>query len=54
MKLDAVVGLVYVVSALPIFWVDTPIGDPRFYLWSTSFLFLTRRVYQKKSTSTAS
>jgi len=53
-KLDAVIGLVDVVSALPIFWVDTPIGYLRFYLWSSSFLFLTRRLSQKKSTSTAS
>jgi hypothetical protein len=37
--LDAVIGLVFVVSALPFFWVDTPIGFLRFYLWSSSFLF---------------
>ncbi|MDA4115899.1 MAG: hypothetical protein OK442_05030 [Thaumarchaeota archaeon] len=39
MKLDAVVGLVFVVSVLPVFWVNTPIGFLRFYLWSSSFLF---------------
>jgi hypothetical protein len=38
-RLDVVIGLVFVASALPIFWVDTPIGILRFYLWSSSFLF---------------
>jgi hypothetical protein len=32
MKLDAVVGLAFVVSALPVFWVDTPVGFLRFYI----------------------
>jgi len=44
MKLDTVVGLAFVVSALPVFWVETPIGFLRFYLWSSSFLFLAGRV----------
>lgn len=34
------VGLVFVASALPIFWIDTPIGYLRFYLWSSSFVLL--------------
>ena len=38
---SAVVGLVFVVSALPIFWVNTPIGYLRFYLWSSSFLMFS-------------
>ena len=38
---SAVVGLVFVVSALPIFWVSTPIGYLRFYLWSSSFLMFS-------------
>ena len=39
-KLDVVIGLVFAVSALPIFWVETPIGYLRLYLWSSSFLIL--------------
>lgn len=46
-KLNAIIGLVYVVSALPIFWVDTPVGYPRFYLWFSSFLFLAGRARRK-------
>lgn len=49
-RLDAVIGLVFVVSALPLFWVDTPIGFLRFYLWSSSFLFnpfLTGRLQRR-------
>jgi hypothetical protein len=37
-RADAVVGLVFAVSALPFLWVDTPIGFLRFYLWSSSLL----------------
>ncbi|MGH9919046.1 MAG: hypothetical protein ACRD6W_09285, partial [Nitrososphaerales archaeon] len=39
MRLDAIIGFVFVVSALPVFWENTPIGPLRFYLWSSSFLF---------------
>ncbi|HEV2389758.1 MAG TPA: hypothetical protein VGS04_03445 [Nitrososphaerales archaeon] len=42
MKLNVVVGLIYVISALPVFWMDTPIGYLRFDLWFSSFLFLAR------------
>jgi len=38
MKLDVVVGVVFFISALPIFWVSTPIGILRFYLWGTYFV----------------
>jgi len=38
-RLDSLIGLVFVVSALPVFWVNTPIGYLRFYVWSASFLF---------------
>lgn len=38
-RTNAVMGCVYVVSALPVFWVDTPIGQLRYYLWGVAFLF---------------
>src|SRR5438445_13001369 len=41
MKLQAIVGGIYIASALPIFWIDTPIGPPRFLLWSCPFIILT-------------
>lgn len=34
---DFVTALVFAVSALPVFWVETPIGYLRFYMWSASF-----------------
>lgn len=36
-KLDVVIGLVFFVSALPVFWVDTPVGFLRFYFWTPTF-----------------
>jgi len=33
-KLDAVLGAIFVVSTLPIFWVSTPIGGLRFIMWA--------------------
>jgi uncharacterized membrane protein len=39
-RADMIVGLTFAASALPIFWVDTPIGYVRFYLWSSSLLLL--------------
>jgi hypothetical protein len=47
-KLDAIIGVVFVVSALPIFWVSTPIGYLRFDLWFSSFfIFLLGRGSRK-------
>ena len=37
-RADAIAGAVFVVSALPIFWIDTPAGYLRFYLWSIGFV----------------
>jgi hypothetical protein len=37
-RADALVGIVFAVSALPFLWVHTPIGFLRFYLWSSSLL----------------
>jgi uncharacterized membrane protein len=37
-KADIIVAVVFAVSALPIFWIDTPVGYVRFYLWSSGFL----------------
>jgi len=36
---NAILGCVYVVSALPVFWIDTPVGQLRYYLWGIAFLF---------------
>lgn len=35
----AVIGGAYFVSALPFFWVDTPIGPLRFVFWYSAFAF---------------
>jgi uncharacterized membrane protein len=44
MKAEALVGGIFFVSALPIFWVNTPVGPLRFYLWFSAFLgFVVRR-----------
>jgi hypothetical protein len=37
---NSIVGIIFVLSALPIFWVSTPIGYIRFDLWSSSFFLL--------------
>jgi len=43
-RLLSIVGLIFAASALPIFWVTTPIGYLRFYMWSPSaLLFLFGR-----------
>jgi len=38
MRLDAVVGVVFVVSALPIFSISSPMGSLRFYIWGSYFV----------------
>jgi hypothetical protein len=38
-KLDMIVGALFVVSALPVFWFETPLGYFRFFLWYSSFVF---------------
>ncbi|HEV2225434.1 MAG TPA: hypothetical protein VGR56_01365 [Nitrososphaerales archaeon] len=44
MKAEIVSGLIFVASALPVFWVNTPVGFLRFTLWYSAFVFfgLTR------------
>lgn len=44
-KIQAITGIIYLISTLPIFWVETPIGRLRFFLWFSPFLILlaTRR-----------
>lgn len=49
-------GGVYLVSALPIFWVETPIGFLRFDLWYSAFAFFlvafaSRRVSTRQAPS---
>ena len=51
MKAEAIVGAIFIVSALPIFWTMTPIGYLRFTLWYSSFVILpagTLRSVRKK------
>jgi uncharacterized membrane protein len=38
MRLQSSVGGIYLASALPIFWINTPIGPLRFLLWSSPFV----------------
>jgi uncharacterized membrane protein len=46
MKAEVAGGLIFVVSALPVFWVDTPVGFLRFILWYSAFvIFGITRVY---------
>ena len=40
MRLQSIVGGIYLASALPIFWIDTPIGPLRFLLWSSPFVIV--------------
>jgi uncharacterized membrane protein len=49
---ECAVGALFLISAVPIFWVPTPIGHLRFVLWYLSFLiFLFRRaVSHRKNT----
>ena len=39
LKIEYIVAGFFLVSALPIFWVDTPIGPLRFLFWYSSFVF---------------
>jgi len=39
-RADAVIGIVFVVSTLPFFWINTPIGYLRFDMWYSSFVIL--------------
>jgi hypothetical protein len=40
-KLDFAIGAIFLVSALPFFWVDTPVGFVRLDMWFSSFLIFT-------------
>ncbi len=57
MKAQAIVGAIFIVSALPIFWTMTPIGYLRFTLWYSSFVILPagtlRSVREKGHNGTA-
>lgn len=51
MKAEIVGGLIYVVSALPVFWVDTPVGFLRFIFWYSAFaVFGFTRFYGRSET----
>lgn len=38
MKAEIAGGLIFVVSSLPVFWVNTPVGFLRFILWYSAFV----------------
>jgi uncharacterized membrane protein len=44
-----IVGAIFVASALPVFWVSTPIGFLRFYLWYSSFVIFSIFGYARRS-----
>jgi hypothetical protein len=55
MRLLFVVGLLFAVSALPVFWVTTPVGYLRFYMWSPSaLLFFSGRGLKRPGSKKAS
>ncbi len=46
MKAEVAVGLIFAVSALPVFWVRTPVGILRFAMWYFSpLIFGIARIY---------
>lgn len=55
MKAQYIIGGIFIASALPIFWIPTPIGYLRFDLWYSSFVFFAfvrpRRVEKEKEDS---
>ncbi|MGI0085639.1 MAG: hypothetical protein ACREBQ_11210, partial [Nitrososphaerales archaeon] len=49
MIFEYVVGAIFITSALPIFWIPTPIGALRFDLWYSSFvMFVGLRVRPRR------
>ena len=42
------IGAAYLVSALPFFWIDTPIGRARFVLWYSAFAFVFLGVFYRR------
>lgn len=49
-RLQAVIGIIFLLSALPVFWVDTPVGRLRFLLWFAPFLLVP--AYRRQRTKT--
>ena len=51
MRAEIVSGLIFVASALPVFWVNTPVGFLRFTLWYSAFvIFGLTRVFGRSET----
>ena len=42
------VGGTYLLSALPFFWIDTPVGPPRFALWYSAFAFTFLGIFNRR------
>jgi uncharacterized membrane protein len=42
-NIEIAIGLLYMISTLPIFWVETPIGQARFIFWWSAFGFFFAR-----------
>ena len=39
-KIQTIIGTIFLISALPVFWVDTPVGRLRFFLWFAPLLLV--------------
>jgi hypothetical protein len=50
LKIEYLVAGIFLASALPIFWVNTPLGMLRFILWYSSFVFFFVRRPRKVDT----
>jgi uncharacterized membrane protein len=48
MYLYIFVGGAYLVSALPFFWIETPVGPLRFAFWYSSFAFVFLGLFNRK------
>ena len=48
---EAIVGAAYFLSALPVFWVLTPIGYLRFYFWYSAFTFFFVGVLDRRKST---
>ncbi|MDA4116965.1 MAG: TMEM175 family protein [Thaumarchaeota archaeon] len=48
-----IVGAIFVASALPVFWVNTPIGFLRFDLWYSSFTIFFIIAYARRPKTTS-
>ncbi len=48
-RADLIAGAAFAISALPIFWINTPVGYLRFYLWSIAFVAFIPSLFRRRS-----